>query len=654
MCGITGIFRSGGLREDDRAAVARMTRVLAHRGPDGEGTFVGRDIALGHRRLIVIDPQGGRQPVSNEDGSVRVVFNGEIYNHAELRAALQAKGHRFASRCDTEVLPHAYEQWGPEFVNRLHGMFAIAVYDAVRRRLILVRDRLGVKPLYWARCGGAILFGSELKAILQGPGARAGEFFPRRPDIAALHACLTYRYIPGRKTGFVDVESVAPGAYLRFDETMQPRWNQYWQPPPPPAPTPARRAQSRPVVAEAAAAIEQATRCRLESDVPLGAFLSGGVDSAVIVSEMRRALGRSVTAFTIGYEEAGVNEIPAAAAAAAHLDVEHRTQVIRPDAARLLPELVWAADEPFADSSLLPTYMLCRWAREHVTVALSGDGGDEAFAGYERYRGVPLARRLRPLARLLAGVLPSPARSALRSFRGRHSLRRRLWWLLEMSRAPGGSLGAIYDHCMGHQDGVDAASLWTGDVRSALRRDGTPAGYVDLVNRYAARNPSYAMSRADYAIYLPDDVLMKVDRASMAHGLEVRSPLLDHRLVEFSLGLLSELRAPGGRRKHLLRKIAAERLPPGHLAQPKRGFAVPLDDWFRGSLGALARDTIINGGLVAEGLLAAAAVEHLFAAHAAARANLGERLWTLLCLELWHRTYIRPAAPPTGPITWDS
>jgi asparagine synthase (glutamine-hydrolysing) len=363
---------------------------------------------------------------------------------------------------------------------------------------------------------------------------------------------------------------------------------------------------------------------------------------------MKRALS-DTTAFTMGFDDPDYDETDAATAAAERLGVKHVTQRVVPDATALLPTLVCACDEPFADSSMLPTYLLCQWARQHVTVALSGDGGDEAFAGYMRYLGVPLARAAHPLLSAAHRLLPGVCDRRLRAFSGRDSLSRRLWWLWTVT-AGGGSLGSIYDRSMGHQDGIETAAFWSGDVRSAL--GGATQPYAELID-HRHGDHLIRMNAADYTLYLPDDVLMKVDRASMAHGLEVRSPLLDHRLVEAMAGLPRAVRMPGRRRKYLLRRLGEEAVGSEHLARPKRGFGVPLNGWFRDRLGRVAEDTLLQGEMVRQGYFDADAVRNALHLHGSGRANLGERLWTLLCLELWHRTYITPTTAPAGPVDWE-
>lgn len=614
MCGICGLVA----RAPNGALVDRMAAALEHRGPDEGGTDAFGSCVLGHRRLRVVDlAPTGRQPVSNEDGTVVAVFNGELYNFPDLRDELAGKGHTVPGTGDTQVLPHLYEEHGPRFVERLEGMFALALWDAARQRLVLARDRLGKKPLVWTRLeDGSFAFASEVKALAALPGFRRGV------DLAALDAYLALGYVPPGDSAFASVERLPP-AHLLVLEGGEQRLERYWQPEPA-APSGSDDEWLERVRAEVSAAV----RRRLIADVPLGALLSGGIDSSVVVALMAEHATGPVRTFSIGFGEPRYDEREHARAVAERYATEHEEMVVRPDAASLLPRLAWAFDEPFADSSALPTYVVCELARRRITVALTGDGGDEAFAGYERY----IAHRA--AARLPAG----PARLAARALRvlpaGRREPRsapfRAARFLDLAGLAPGeryGRLTELFPLELRRE-------LWADEARAELH---TPAPQADL-------------QLLDLDTYLPGDLLVKADIASMANSLELRSPLLDHRVVELGLALPDRLKTRGKTGKIALRRAFADALPDSILRRGKRGFGVPVARWFREDLRDLAGDVLLDARARSRGQLRPETVERLLRDHQAGAADHGARLWALVMLELWQRFYVEAERPVGAPV----
>jgi asparagine synthase (glutamine-hydrolysing) len=604
MCGIAGAMHRDSVRE----RVQQMCGAIEHRGPDDEGIHHDGDLAIGMRRLSIIDVSGGHQPMSNEDGTIWVVFNGEIYNHGALRAELQRAGHVFQTRSDTEVLVHLYEEAGPDGFAKLSGMFAFAIWDAPRRRLVLARDRLGIKPLYYCGHSGTFGFASEVRALLAGGLAR--------PDVdaAAAVAYLRFGYVPDPQAILTGVRKLPPGHVLDLIEGAAPVVRPFWQAVPRPQPMDETEA-----VTELRRLLDHAVASHLESEVPLGALLSGGIDSSTVVALMTRHARGRVRTFSIGFEEAEFNEADDARAVAAALGTDHTELIVRPDVAALFQDLIVTFDEPFADSSAIPTYLVCRLARSEVTVALSGDGGDELFAGYARYGETlgrsELPRAVRPLLRALARRLPhgAPGRNRLldlgRSRLGRYAAT----MLLPAHPAYGGIVRP--DLTPSADDLEQAFAAWQSDL-----------GGADLVT---------AMTLTDLRTYLPGDILTKVDRTSMAVSLESRVPLLDNALVDFALALPSALKMRDGRGKWLLRRAIEGLVPPAVLQKPKQGFAVPLRRWFRnelrGSVEALMSESPAYAYADRD------AVQRMIREHRAQRRDHAGILWRVLVLDGWLR-----------------
>jgi asparagine synthase (glutamine-hydrolysing) len=623
MCGICGLYSPS--RDPQAALVDEMRTRLRHRGPDQGSTDAYGVCVLGHQRLQVLDPELGYQPVANEGGDVVAVFNGELYNFPALRADLAARGHDVRGRGDTPVIPHLYEEYGTSFVERLEGMFAIALWDAPRRRLLLARDRLGKKPLVWTRLpDGTIAFASELKAFHALPGIRM------EPDLAALDAYLALQYVPGTRTGVRGVHRLEPGSLLVVESGSE-RFERYWEPKRDDEPAQDDEWLER-VRTEVTAAVQK----RLASDVPLGALLSGGIDSAVVVALMAKASAEPVRTFTVGFSDERYDERAFARAVADRYATRHEEIVLEPDAAAALPRLAAAFDEPLGDEAALPLFLICEAARREVTVALVGDGGDESFAGYERYAALRLADRVpTPVAAVGARLL----RAFPGGRRERRSTMFRAARFLEAASAP---RAERYGRLMEVLSLPQRAELWTQDAKTEIGPLLSPGLMLG--------NPTEAgvagLQRLDVATYLPGDLLPKSDIASMAHSLELRSPLLDHRVLELGLSLPERLKQHGLEGKLALRRAFADDLPPLVAERGKSGFAVPLAAWFRGELRPLARELLLDEHARARGFFHQDAVARLLDEHDAGRADHGHRLWTLVMLELWQRAHIDASAAP--------
>ena len=601
-----------------------MCDAIRHRGPDDSGLRIDGECGIGMRRLSIIDLSTGHQPISNEDGSVWVVFNGEIYNYRELRDDLLRRGHAFRTHSDTETLVHLYEEFGTEGLKLLRGMFALCIWDARRRKLLLARDRLGKKPLYYAAVDGSLYFASELKCLRV-----AG--VPLQVDEEALRLYFQFGYIPDPYSAFRAIRKLMPGCWLEYSADGTVQHGRYWKLPPfaaesAPGATPeTARARLREL-------FDEAVRIRLVADVPLGAFLSGGIDSSLVVASMARASREPVKTFSIGFEESAYNELPYAALVAKRYGTEHHEILVRPDSLELLTRLVRHFDEPFADSSAIPTYIVSEFTARHVKVALSGDGGDELFAGYptvnnvQKYRfadGIP--RSLRKVARWISGLLPYAAygKNFLHAIAAPTALDRYFeqnytaYFLRQRMLMPQWMLPA------------DAAWL-----EQALR-DNFPPGAADILSQ-----SMYFEATAN----LPGDMLVKVDRASMAASLEVRCPLLDHRLAEFAAGLPLAWKWRDGKGKRILLEALGDRLPPELLTRPKMGFGVPIDHWFRGPLRALVHDSILSRRFLARGIVSPEFARYLLEEHESGRRDNQHQIYALLMLELWYRELEAPAA----------
>jgi asparagine synthase (glutamine-hydrolysing) len=622
MCGICGLYSPSGAPPP--ALVDTMRARLRHRGPDQGSTDAFGPCVLGHQRLQVLDPELGYQPVANERGDVIAVFNGELYNFPELRRDLAALGHDVRGRGDTPVIAHLYEEYGPAFVERLEGMFAIALWDAGEQRLLLARDRLGKKPLVWTRLDdGTLAFASEVKSLLTLPSLR------REPDLAALDAYLALQYVPGERTGLRGIERLAPASILLADANGE-RIERYWEPQPD-----VEQLTDELWLERVREDVTAAVRARLASDVPLGALLSGGIDSSIVVALMASASHEPVRTFTVGFADARYDERAFARAVAQRYGTQHEEIVLEPDAAATLPRLAKAFDEPLGDEAALPLYLICEAARNAVTVGLVGDGGDESFAGYERYAATALAEHVpRPVASAGASML----RRLPAGRRERRSPVFRAARFLEAAAVP---RGERYGRLMQVFSLGERSDLWSREAKDEI---GTLTSAGFLLGPPPAEGTT-GLQLLDLETYLPGDLLPKSDIASMAHSLELRSPLLDRRVVELGLSLPDSLKQEGRTGKVALRRAFSPELPPEIAARGKSGFGLPLAEWFRGDLQPLARELLLDERARARGWFRPEAVERLLADHTAGRADNGHRLWTLTMLELWQRTHVEAAVP---------
>jgi asparagine synthase (glutamine-hydrolysing) len=610
MCGICGIASTRGAVDPDR--LRRMAETLYHRGPDSEGAHIDGPIGIAARRLAIIDLTGGDQPIANEDGSVVVVQNGEIYNYRELMQELERAGHRFRTHCDTEVLVHGYEQWGAGLWERLRGMFAVAVWDARERRLVLARDRFGIKPLYYRDVDGELSFASELDALPKG-----------EIDLDALEGFLAFNVVPAPLSIFRDIRKLLPGHVLTWHDgaaTIE-RFART-------GPQPARHGEDEAeLIEECRARLRDSVRAHLVADVPVGVLLSGGVDSGALAALAAEESPEPVRTFSIGFEEASYDELDGARAVAQRYGTVHRELTLRPDAARLLPALAAAFDEPFADSSALPTYLVSKLAAEDVKVALSGEGGDELFGGYYTYvadllaeRFGPVAARLRPVAELL----PSSSKKASFDYR-----------LKKFTRAA--AEPPLERHHLYKE-------IFAPEVRAELT--GRRSEFDPLTRyreRFAETEGHELVTRlqdVDFGLYLVDDLLTKTDRASMAWSLEARVPFMDTVVANFAFSLPVRHKVRGFSKKRLLRQAVEPLLPREIVHGRKRGFSIPAAAWLRGELEPFARETLSRETLARQGFFRTETVEHLIDDHVAGREDLSRQLWGLLAFTLWHERHV--------------
>ena len=635
MCGIAGFVSSNEQRDprEARALLQRMCSVIAHRGPDDQGTLVRNQVALGMRRLSIIDLTGGHQPMSGCDGAVTIVFNGEIYNYRELQRGLEPHGHQFKTHSDTETIVHAYEEYGAACVEHLRGMFAFAIWDARKRELFLARDRAGKKPLYYTITpGGTLIFGSELKSLREHPE------FVGEINVEGLDAYLTFGYVPDPLTIFRDVHKLPPGCHLTFKDGCV-RVEQYWD-------FPYEHEQQNPARSEAdcleelRTLLDEAVRLRLEADVPLGAFLSGGVDSSTVVGLMTRHMSQPVKTFSIGFHEDSYNELKYARIAAKQFGTDHHELIVTPDICEKVDELVWHFDEPFADSSAIPTYVVSKLARRHVKVVLSGDGGDELFAGYTRYA---LDRKRSAFAHL-----PRLVRQGVMQPLGRN--------------LPHGAWGRNYLHNVALDPldrYIEDVSIFTRLNKPALYNDdflqqlGTcdaAARFRDYAAHSRAHDPLDPLLYLDSKTYLPGDVLTKVDRMSMAASLEVRGPLLDHKLIEFVCTQIpASMKMKGLETKHIFKRAVRDLVPAEILNRPKQGFGIPIDRWINEQLRERVRGTLTEPRTMQRGYVEPRYVNLLLDENQRGRRDHAGELWALFMLELWHRKFVdSPGGIPLG------
>jgi asparagine synthase (glutamine-hydrolysing) len=623
MCGICGVVSFHPDIPVEPSILKRMNDSIRHRGPDDEGYYQDARASLAMRRLSIIDLHTGQQPISNENGDVWVVYNGEIYNFKDVRAELERRGHIFKTQTDTEIIVHAYEEYGDDCVNHFNGMFAIALWDARKRRLFLARDRVGVKPLYYWADHSRLVFASELKALILHPDV------PRQINLAALDLFLTLEYIPAPHTIYEGIFKLLPGHTLTV-ENGEVKIRQYWDVPYQPV------SQSEAECAETLSGlINEAVRIRLISDVPLGAFLSGGIDSSTIVGFMSRNMSEPVQTFSIGFEDDTYDEVPYANAVAKHFGTNHHVEVLKPDIASLVEGLVPHHDEPFADTSIFPTYLVSQIASQKVKVVLSGDGGDELFAGYDtyiaekmdRYYGrLPGALRQRVLPKFAEWLPPQPAKKGL---------------INKVKRmVEGGALDPSLQHTrwMMFLNSAEKDALYRSDLRATLN-DNLTAEYFGGYFEKARRFDRLAQQQyVDVKTYLADDIMTKVDRMSMAVSLEAREPLLDYRIVEFALNLPPHMKLNGSRTKSVLRNAVKRLVPDLVLEKPKQGFSIPMKHWLRTSLKPMMLDLLSKDSLNQHGYFSHLVVAKWIQEHLDERANHSHRLWSLMVFEMWRRS----------------
>lgn len=627
MCGICGKININNREVVDARLIHKMTEVLKHRGPDDEGIYINGNVGIGHRRLSIIDlSKDARQPMSNEDKSIWIVCNGEIYNFQELRKVLEKKGHIFCSRSDTEVIIHLYEELGTDCVEKLRGMFAFCIWDEKRKRLFLARDRIGQKPLNYAIKNGNIIFASEIKSILQDPE------ISREVDINALDSYLTYQYVPAPETMFSGINKLPPAHSLVW-ENGKIKIERYWN----------LNFQNKINMAEDEFCqrildlLTEATKIRLVSDVPLGVFLSGGIDSSAIVGLMSKLSSHPVKTFSIGFEEETFNELKYARKVAKIFATDHHEYIVKPEALNILPKIIWHFNEPFADSSCIPTYYLSKMTRQEVTVALNGDGGDETFAGYERYVANKIAN--------IYNLIPQSIRKNLVSFITTvlpESTRRKdfIKRFKRFAKANDSSRERRYARWMSIFDDDLKSNLYSEKLKNRLKGIDSWNYLLDVYRQSDANNFIDATLFVDIMTYLPGDLLVKIDISSMANSLEARSPFLDHKLMEFAASIPSNLKLKGWTTKYLLKKALTKILPKDILNRRKAGFGVPIGTWFRQELKDYAYDILLSEKSLKRGYFKKEAIKRILDEHTKGKIDHGARIWSLINFELWHQMFI--------------
>lgn len=627
MCGIVGKVTFGEHRIDD-GLIRRMCATITHRGPDDDGFYLTDHVGLGMRRLSIIDVTGGHQPLSNEDGTIWIVYNGEIYNFTELRPELEARGHRFATNTDTEVIVHLYEEMGERCVTQLNGMFAFAIWDEKRQRLLLARDRLGKKPLHYALTANGLVFASEIAAILD------DDCVERRLNTVALPQYLRLWYTPGAETMLQGIMRLPP-AHVLVCENGKIRRQRYWD---------VDFSQKLDLSEEewkarVLALLDDAVRRRLISDVPLGALLSGGIDSSLVVALMSRHSSRPVKTFAIGFDDEAYDELPYARAVAQHLGTEHYDEIVRPDAAAVLPKLIRHYGEPFADESCIPTYYVSRLTRQHVTVALSGDGGDEGFGGYPRIARYAAFDSVSSLRGLMSGQARALVRSPRATAFNAQDWRRFGDELAFRMREIVDPVERYANAWTIWKDGVQ--DILTPAVRSQAAASRTLAALRDPWQRSRGWEVFDRLLYLDIATYLPDDLQVKIDIASMAASLEVRAPFLDYRLVELAASMPASLKFANGQTKVLLRRVAADYLPGGIAQRGKQGFSMPIAAWLRGELRPMMEDLLLDAECRQRGIFEPAVVAYLVRTHLSGQRDFCRHIWPLLIFELWYRLFFQ-------------
>ena len=625
MCGIVGIINRIG-EAIDLQILKRMGSALQHRGPDGEGYFVQENVGFWHQRLAIIDLVSGQQPIHNEDKTIWIVYNGEIYNFLQLREQLQEAGHRFYTNTDTEVIVHAYEQYGDECVTFLRGMFAFALWDNNQRKLLLARDRVGKKPLLYSHSNGRFIFASEFQAILQNP------IINRDVDVNAIDQYLTHTYIPAPLTAFKEIKKLLPGHILIYQEDRI-RIERYWQL----NFTPKIRISEEEAAEHVLDLLTEAVKIRMISDVPLGAFLSGGIDSSAVVGIMSQISDKPVKTFSIGFEETSYNELEYARIIAKRFGTDHHEFIVKPQALEVLPTLVRHYGEPYADSSAIPTFYVSQVTCQHVKVALSGDGGDELFAGYDRYFGLALAARYASIPAFLRKGVINPLCSLLPAF-GRHAERiRQVKRSVRIADLP---RWALHLYWLSTFRPNLKAELYSEEFRQLLSSADSLSWWEHLYQGTTGWDAVDAALYVDTRSSLPYDFLVKVDITSMANSLEVRSPFLEHALMEFAACLPSNFKLRGKTHKYILKKALNGFIPNENLYRSKMGFEVPVRQWLRNELRTFLTDILLSKRSLTRGYFRPEFIESLVSSHISAKQDYSFQVWTLLMLELWFREFI--------------
>ncbi len=626
MCGIAGKLYFDWQRTVTQQELLAMSATLVHRGPDGEGTWIEGPVGFAHRRLAIIDlHEEAKQPMCNEDGSVWITFNGEIYNYQELRQTLESVGHVFRTKSDTETIVHAYEEYGRDCVQKLRGMFAFAIWDSRKKTFFLARDRVGKKPLYYSILRDRFVFGSEIKALL------VDEHVPRQPDYAAIDHFLALQYIPAPLTAFKNIQKLPAAHWMELHDgrvNIERYWKLQY--------VPKLRITMPEAIEEFKARMAEAVRCRMVSDVPLGAFLSGGIDSSAVVANMAQQTGSPVQTFCAGFTDAAFDERVYARAVAERYGTKHTELMVEAPVTDILPKLAWYYDEPFGDSSAVPSYAIAQLTRQHVTVVLNGDGGDESFAGYDRYimdRRVRLADRIPLKARqwLHGGLQSLPL-----SWAQQNPLKK----VLRVTGALAQDPARRYARWNAHFFPEDRMELYTDDFQVKLGASDPEGVFAEALAKSGTDNCTDWALEADVELYLTDDLLVKMDRATMANSIETRSPFLDHQLMEFAASLPVNLKLPGSETKALLKASMRGMVPDSLLDRPKMGFSVPLSSWFKNELRDMAGDVLLSQQAKKRGYFRSQAVEKLLESHWSQQADHSAKLWDLLVLELWQQTFI--------------
>lgn len=621
MCGITGFLNFKPSVLEKEQIVSDMCSKIVHRGPDGQGIYHDNHVGLGMRRLAIIDLETGQQPIHNETKDVWLVFNGEIYNYIELRSILKGKGHSFYTQSDSEVIIHAYEEYGLDFVHHLRGMFGIAIWNLRTKEFVLVRDRLGIKPIYYTNVNNSFVFASEIKCLLSFP------CFSRQVNTDCIDEYFSLGYTMAPNTMFKGVYKLKPGEMLTIhDQTISKQ--KYWQP------------QLGPFIytseAEALEVFEEklteAIKIRLRSDVPFGAFLSGGIDSSLVVAYMAKILDQPVKTFSIGFEDSKYNELTYARQVAERFSTDHHEFIVKPDALDIIEKIVWHCDEPFGDSSAIPTYYVCQMARKHVTMALSGDGGDELFGGYDRYFKFEKLKNLAKAPSFIRALLFKSAKAFCLNEKNKRKID---WYQTRLNAPP----FAMYMMGVGLLQDFVKKSLYTNDLLKHAVSDYSFPALKDF--QFNWKDYSFEkLPFVDIHSYLVEDILKKVDRMSMANSLEARVPLLDHEFVSFALQVHNNLKVKNHKGKYLMKKALAKFLPMDFIDRPKQGFALPINEWFRHELRELTQDTLLNNKFQNRGYFNQKFVTTLVNDHLALHTDNSEILWMLVNFELWHRHFI--------------